>query len=92
VPFVRPLTVQPVPLVVHVKPPGEEVAVYEVIGEPPFEAGADQARLTVPLLTPRTAEFSVGAPGTVAAATGVAESAFEAGPVPPAFVAVTVNE
>jgi hypothetical protein len=84
--------VQLVPAVEHVKPPGDDVAVYDVIAEPPFEAGADQPKLTVPLLAPRTAEFNVGAPGTVNAAVGVADNAFEAGPVPTAFVAVTVKE
>ena len=53
---------------------------------PPLDAGADQARLTWPLLG--VAVFSVGAPGTVR---GVADRAFEAAPVPMAFVAVTVN-
>ena len=41
-PFVRPVTPQYPALVVQVKPPGDEVTVYEVIGEPPFEAGAVQ--------------------------------------------------
>jgi hypothetical protein len=83
---VSPLTVQPRPDVVQVNPPGEEVAVYEVTGEP-FAAAADQPSVT--LLLPATALFSVGAPGRPA---GVADSAFEAAPVPLAFVAVTVNE
>jgi hypothetical protein len=86
VPFVRPLTVQPVLPVEQVKPPGEEVAVYEVTAEP-FPAAADQDNAT--LAFPATALFNVGAPGTPA---GVAESAFDAEPVPTAFVAVTVNE
>jgi len=42
VPFVRPLTVQVVVVVVHVRAPGEEVTVYFVIVAPPFEAGALQ--------------------------------------------------
>jgi hypothetical protein len=63
-----------------------------VIGAPPFEAGADQVRSTVPPLAPRAAELSVGAPGTVTEAAGVADSAFEAAPVPTAFVAFTVKE
>ena len=81
---------QPSVAVVHVKPPGEDVAVYDVTGEPPSEAGALQVRLTE--LFPAVAEFNVGAPGTDNPVVGVAESAFEAGPVPTAFVAVTVNE
>ena len=87
-----PPTVQPRLAVVQVKPPGDDVAVYEVIGAPPFEAGAAHARSTVPPLEPRLAELSVGAPGTVTAATGVAESALEAAPVPTPFVALTVKE
>jgi hypothetical protein len=58
-----------------------------VIALPPFDAGADHARLTWVL--PGVAELRVGAPGTVR---GVAERAFEAAPVPAAFVALTVNE
>jgi hypothetical protein len=84
--LLSPLTVQPSVAVVQVKPPGEEVAVYELTAEP-FAAAADQFNVT--LAFPAAALFSVGAPGVVA---GVAESAFEAGPVPTEFVAVTVNE
>jgi hypothetical protein len=62
-----------------------------VIVAPPFEPGADQARSTVPPLEPRVAELSAGAPGTVTDAAGVAESAFEAEPVPTPFVAFTVK-
>jgi hypothetical protein len=47
VPFVRPLIAHVVaPPVVQVAPPGLAVAVYPVIGLPPFEAGADHERLT----------------------------------------------
>src|SRR3954453_8338651 len=86
VPFVIPPTVQDNPPVEHVAPPGLAVAVYEVIVEPPSEAGADHARATCP--SPRVAEVNVGAPGNVA---GVAVSAFEAGPAPTKFLAVTVR-
>jgi hypothetical protein len=75
-----------VPAVEQVNPPGEEVAVYEVTAEP-FAAAADQDNATLAL--PATALFNVGAPGTPA---GTADKAFETGPVPIAFVAVTVNE
>ena len=85
--MVSPPTVQDNPPVEHVAPPGLAVAVYDVIVEPPFEAGADHARATWPF--PRVAEFNVGAPGNVA---GIAVSAFEAGPGPTKFFAVTVNE
>jgi hypothetical protein len=85
VPFVRPLTVQPSVPVVHEKPPVVDVAVYEVTAEP-FDAAADQPRVTLPL--PRAAVVSVGAPGSPA---GVADIEFDAEPVPAPFVAVTVK-
>ena len=58
-----------------------------MIGLPPFEAGADQDSETC--VFPGVAVLSVGASGT---ACGVAESTFEAGPVPAALVAVTLKE
>ena len=67
--------------------PGLEVTVYEVIGLPPFEAGA--VKLTVAWALPAVAETPVGAPGTVAGVTLFEGD--EAGPVPMALVAVTVN-
>jgi len=70
-----------------VKPPGEDVAVYDVIGAPPFEAGGANA---IPAcVLPAAARTSVGAPGTV---TGVTLfEAADAGPVPRALAAVTVK-
>ena len=65
-------------------PPGEDVTVYDVIGEPPLEAGAVNVTVACPL--PAVAVPIVGAPGT---APGVTLTAAEAGPVPAAFVAVT---
>jgi hypothetical protein len=57
---------------------------------PPSDVGAFHDSVT---LFPGCAETRTGAPGAVAEpAAGVAESAFEAGPVPTAFVAVTVKE
>ena len=85
--MVSPTTVQVVPVVEQVKPPGFEVAVYELMAAPPLEAGAVQATVTEPL--PAVTELTVGAPGTVRGVTA-AEGA-EAGPVPTALVAVTVN-
>lgn len=38
----RPETLQDVVTDVHVSPPGEEVAVYDVITAPPLNAGASQ--------------------------------------------------
>ncbi len=43
-------------------PPGLEVTVYDVIGEPPLEAGA--VKLTVACALPAVAMTPVGAPGT----------------------------
>jgi hypothetical protein len=58
-----------------------------VIGEPPLLVGDVQLRLT-PLGLAALAVRFCGAPGTVA---GMAERLFEEGPVPIAFVAVTVK-
>ena len=64
-----------------------QVARYDVMGEPPFDAGGVKAIVTCPL--PGVVEPIVGAPGTVAGVT-LFEGA-DASPVPIAFVAVTVN-
>ena len=58
-----------------------------MIGLPPFEAGG--VKLTVAWALPATAVTAVGAPGTVAGVT-LFEVA-DAGPVPIALVAFTVN-
>ena len=88
-PFVRPEIVQPSvdPPTEQLAPPSDAVAVYPVIGLPPFEPGADHDSET--WVFPGVAVLSVGAPGT---ACGVAERTFEAGPVPATFVAVTLKE
>ncbi|HET7549055.1 MAG TPA: hypothetical protein VFJ86_14890 [Usitatibacter sp.] len=89
VPFVSPLTVMEAHGAAHdpVMPEGEEIAVYEVIGDPPSLAGAVNA--TVACALPRVAMPMVGAPGIVAGVT-LLEGA-EAGPVPTALVAATVK-
>jgi hypothetical protein len=89
VPLVSPVTVQVVaPVVVQVKPPGDEVTVYPVMVAPPEEAGAVQ-ETTDWALAKEVAVTPVGAPGTVA---GVAEfDGAEATLVPAALVAVTVK-
>ena len=69
----------------HVKPPGDDVAVYDETGEP-FPFAADHASVALPL--PATALVRVGAVGTAA---GVADSELDAGPVPTPFVAATVK-
>jgi hypothetical protein len=60
---------------------------YDVIAEPPFEAGAVKA--TVRAEAALVTEEIVGAPGVVAGTTAVDEG--ERGLVPAAFVADTVN-
>lgn len=64
-----------------------QVAVYEVIGDPPFDAGGMNETIARPLLA--LAATIVGAPGT--ARSVMLFDAADAGPVPTAFVAVTVN-
>jgi hypothetical protein len=68
-------------------PPGDAVTVYEVIGEPPVEAGGEKLTVAVPL--PGVADTPVGAPGADAATTPV--TADIALVDPPAFVAVTTT-
>jgi len=88
VPLVRPVTVAVVaPVVVAVLPPGLEIAVYPVTGEPPLLAGAVHDTTAAALLG--VADTPVGAPGTVLGVTGVL--AADAVEVPAALVAVTVN-
>jgi hypothetical protein len=87
VPFVKPVTVIGLDAPVAVMLPGLEVTVYEVIALPPFEAGA--VKLTVAWALPAVAVPIVGAPGTVAGVTLL--EAADAGPVPIAFVALTVK-
>jgi hypothetical protein len=85
-PFVMPATVQAVVAVVQAAPPGDAVAVYPVIAEPPVDAGAVQ--LTADWLSATVAVVPVGAPG---AAIGVTDAELDSGPVPTEFVAVTLT-
>jgi hypothetical protein len=87
VPFVRPIMIAVVLLVVVLKFPTFEVTVYDVIGEPPLNAGADHERLAEPF--PAAPARFVGASGIVDGV--VALLAVDAVLVPFAFVAVTVN-
>jgi len=73
--------------VVQVNEPGEDVTVYPVIAEPPLLEGA--VHDTVACVELNTPETAVGTPGTVAGTT--VPDALDAAPVPPPFVAVTVN-
>jgi hypothetical protein len=68
-------------------PPGEDVAVYPVIAEPPLDAGA--VKLTIACAFPAVAVTLVGASGTVDGVTTA--EANEAGPTPMALVAFTVK-
>lgn len=87
VPALRPVTVQLVVGAEQVAPPGEAVAVYDVIEFPPFEAGADQE--TKAVVAPATAVTEVGAPGPVYGTTPL--DAADEMEVPSTFVAVTEN-
>ena len=87
VPALRPVIVQLVVGAEQVAPPGEAVAVYDVIEFPPFEAGADQE--TKAVVAPATAVTEVGAPGPVYGTTPL--DAADEMEVPSTFVAVTEN-
>ena len=89
-PLVRPVSVADVPATVALAPAGLEVTVYEVMALPPSLAGAVQE--TDDEALPAVALTAVGAPGTVAGATGVTllEGA-EAALLPTALVATTVK-
>jgi hypothetical protein len=89
VPFVRPETRILVALAAAfaVMPPGDDVAVYPVIGLPPFDPGGVQD--TVAAALPAAAVTPVGAPGTAAGVTLF--DGDEAGPGPMLLLAVTVN-
>jgi len=69
-----------------VEAPGLAVTVYCVIDSPPLLAGA--VKLTTALPTLGIANTEVGAPG---GPFGVTAREVPGGPVPSAFVAVTVN-
>ena len=91
-PLVNPLTLAEVAgaATVTLPPAGDEVTVYEVIALPPSDTGAVHDTLAEAL--PPVALTSVGAPGALAGATGVTLfEGNEAGLLPTAFVATTVN-
>jgi hypothetical protein len=87
VPSVRPDTVTGHVVADACAPPGEAVAVYEVIDAPPLLAGAVQ--LTVACWSPATAEMPVGGSDGPVGVTAL--DAAEAEPVETALLAVTVN-
>lgn len=85
--MVRPGTTQLSVVVWQGCPLGVAVTVYPVTGEPPVDAGTSQDTVTRP--SPATTDGTVGADGTVTGVTAV--DGADAGPVPMALVAVTVN-
>jgi hypothetical protein len=88
VPLANPATVaEAVPVVVALSPPGDAVTVYPVIADPPLLAGAVQD--TTAKALPAVATAPVGAPGTVLGVTAALDE--DAGEVPAALAAVTVN-
>jgi hypothetical protein len=91
VPLVRSVTVAEVaPVVVAVRPPGAAVTVYPVTTEPPSLAGA--VHDTAAFEFPAVAVTPTGGDGAVVDGDGVtAVLANDAGDVPTALVAVTVN-
>ena len=89
-PLVRPVSVADVPATVALAPAGLEVTVYEVMALPPLLAGALQETDAEAL--PAVAVTAVGAPGTVAGATGVTLlDASEGALLPTALLATTVK-
>jgi hypothetical protein len=64
VPLVKPVTVIGGAVPLAVRPPGEEVTVYPVIGAPPVKEGAVKA--TVACVSPGVALIAVAGSGTVA--------------------------
>lgn len=85
VPAVRPVTVQDVAVAglgAQVAPPGDAVAVYDVMADPPLSLGAVQETVTWPC--PAIPLTDVGAPGTV---WGTPEVDAVAAPEPAAFTA-----
>jgi hypothetical protein len=88
VPLVSPVSVAEVAMiVVALAPPGDAVTVYPVTGEPPLLAGA--VHDTTAWVFPPVAITAIGDPGTVPGVTATLGD--EAGEVPAALVAVTVN-
>jgi hypothetical protein len=84
--LVRPFTVIGLAFPEAACPP-LDVTVYEVMGLPPFEAGA--VKLTFAWALPGVTLTTVGGPGTPAGVTLL--EGVEAGPGPTALTAVTVN-
>jgi hypothetical protein len=86
VPLARPVMVSGLVTPEVVAPPGDALAVYDVIGEP-FDGGGVNATVSEPL--PADTDVMVGAPGGPRGVTG--EDGAEGGLLPTALVATTVN-
>jgi hypothetical protein len=86
-PFVSSVTTQALLDVVHVKPPGVEVAIYDVIADPPLLAGVTQRTAT--RVSPAVALTDKGAVGTVAAERGVTVTVADGGLAPYELTAFT---
>jgi len=87
IPFVRPVTVRGLVVPVTVFPSGDEVTVYPVIADPPFDAGA--VKLNIASIFPAVAVTFVGTPGTADGVTAV--EAVEGKLLPFTFIATTVK-
>ena len=85
--FDRSLMVHHVPGAgtVHVAPPGEAMASYPVIGDPPSDCGGSQFTTTPAKVGQATT--AVGAPATVADPTGVPATTLDMKPTPTELVA-----
>ena len=86
-PFVSSVTTHALVEVEHVKAPGVEVAVYDVIADPPLLAGVTQR--TAARVSPAVALTDNGAVGAVAAERGVTVTMAEGGLAPYELTAFT---
>jgi hypothetical protein len=86
-PFVSSVTTHALVDVVQVNPPGVDVAVYEVIAEPPVLAGVTQRTAT--RVSPAVVVTDNGAVGAVAAERGVTVTMADAGLAPYLLTAFT---
>jgi hypothetical protein len=86
-PFVNSVTTHALVEVVHVKSPGDEVAVYEVITDPPLLAGVTHRTAT--RVSPAVVVTDKGADGTVATERGVTVTMADAGLAPYLLTAFT---
>jgi hypothetical protein len=86
-PFVSSVTTHALVEVVHMKPPGVEVTVYDVMADPPLLIGVTQRTAT--RVSPAVAVTDNGAEGAVPAERGVTVTMAEAGLAPYLLTALT---